>query len=94
MVHFHHLIFKAAARLLGPQGRVWLRHGAASAFVWVIVASCQLGALLTWERHGAALALALGFVVLYLSLYSSIGRKDWAMPAPMQPEFSAGSTGA
>jgi UDP-N-acetylmuramyl pentapeptide phosphotransferase/UDP-N-acetylglucosamine-1-phosphate transferase len=94
MVHFHHLIFKAAARLLGPQGRVWLRHGAASAFVWVIVATCQLGALLTWEHHGAALVLALGFVVLYLALYSSIGRKDWAMPASMQPEFSAGSSGA
>jgi UDP-N-acetylmuramyl pentapeptide phosphotransferase/UDP-N-acetylglucosamine-1-phosphate transferase len=76
MVHFHHLIFKAAARSLGPQARVWLRHGAASAFLWFIVACCQIGAVLGWRQHGVALVFILGFVGLYVGLYSTFIRRN------------------
>ncbi len=92
MVHFHHLIFKAAAKLLGAQGRVWLKHGAASLFVWAIVACCQLGALLTWNQHVLAVAMILGFVLVYVTLYSTIGQQS-SVDAP-NVGLSAGESGA
>ncbi|MEY4766845.1 MAG: hypothetical protein RI907_3518 [Pseudomonadota bacterium] len=89
MVHFHHLIYKTAVRTLGPEARVWLRHGAASAFLWVIVGCCQMGAVLGWNQHGVALAFILGFVALYVGMYSTIMRRDEA--TSMAPGLSTGN---
>ncbi len=76
MDHFHHLIFKAAKAMQGPKGRSWLQHGASSAFVWLLVGCCQIGAQLTWNQHASSLALICAFVALYLGLYGSLGRRE------------------
>jgi UDP-N-acetylmuramyl pentapeptide phosphotransferase/UDP-N-acetylglucosamine-1-phosphate transferase len=92
MVHLHHLVLRTVAQALGVKSRHWLRHGAATFFVWIIIALCQFGALLAWNNHVTAFLLMLAFVVAYVRIYTSFGQRHQAKPADvgMQP----GKTGA
>jgi UDP-GlcNAc:undecaprenyl-phosphate GlcNAc-1-phosphate transferase len=91
MDHFHHLIFKAAKAMQGPRERSWLQHGASSAFVWLLVGCCQIGAQLTWSQHASSLALVCAFVALYLGLYGSLGKRDTS--SAMEGELSTSNPG-
>lgn len=92
MVHLHHLVLKTVAQTLGVKSRPWLRHGTASFFVWIIIALCQLGALLTWNDHVVAFLLVLSFVVAYVRIYTSIGQRHQMKPAEVG--LQTGESGA
>ncbi len=92
MVHFHHLVFKKAARALGPHARTWLSHGAASGLVWMFVGVCQVGAVMGWNQHSAAGIMLLGFIGVYLGLYGHIVRQEHAAADLLPAHLSAGRT--
>lgn len=91
MDHFHHRIFNAVKFIHGSKERSWVRHGASTAFVWILVCCCQLGAQLTWNQHGASLILITCFVALYLFLYGNLGRQD--VSSTLKAELSTSTTG-
>jgi UDP-N-acetylmuramyl pentapeptide phosphotransferase/UDP-N-acetylglucosamine-1-phosphate transferase len=81
-VHFHHLILKASEQLLGQKARNWQRHGAASATVWAMVGTCQIGAMLTAGLNSAAMLLGLAFAFFYVAIYGIIWTKHIAETDP------------
>jgi len=76
MGHLHHLVFKLAGRLPELQGRTWLRHAAASAMLWMIVAAGQFAAVLWWGQHSLAAMALLGLVGAYLTVYRHFTVRD------------------
>jgi UDP-N-acetylmuramyl pentapeptide phosphotransferase/UDP-N-acetylglucosamine-1-phosphate transferase len=92
MVHLHHLVFKKATRVLGPQARSWLSHLAASGLVWIFIGLCQVGAVLGWNKHSAAGAMTLAFIAVYLGLYGYIVRQEHAEIEILPARLSTGQT--
>jgi UDP-N-acetylmuramyl pentapeptide phosphotransferase/UDP-N-acetylglucosamine-1-phosphate transferase len=77
-IHFHHLILKTSESVLGKKATQWQRHGAASAAVWTLVATCQIGANLAFDMNGTSMALGTAFALLYVTVYGAIWTKHIA----------------
>lgn len=69
MTHMHHLVFKHLAGHMAPFSPSWLRHGASSSLIWMVVAACPLLATLMFTETHLLMTACLVFGALYNLAY-------------------------
>jgi UDP-N-acetylmuramyl pentapeptide phosphotransferase/UDP-N-acetylglucosamine-1-phosphate transferase len=76
-MHLHHLIFKLVARTgLVPVVPTWLRHGVASASIWLLVAACQLCAMLYAQNTLALVIILLALAFFYSFCHNALSMRQ------------------
>jgi UDP-N-acetylmuramyl pentapeptide phosphotransferase/UDP-N-acetylglucosamine-1-phosphate transferase len=72
-VHFHMLVFRRlVGQRVGRNSPAWLRHGLTSAFIWLLVAACQLGAVQLVTLGKGSVSMGTGvlvFALIYMLVY-------------------------
>lgn len=87
LAHLHHLVFKrVSASGWVPAVPLWLRHGASSLALWMIVATCQAMAFAFHDNTKILSVTILGMAVAYGGIYRWLATRS--QPLAMQPKRS------
>jgi len=70
MTHLHHLLFKARGQKQWPS-RPWAQHGIVSLQIWMLVATCQLIAIILHGSSNYLFWSTFSFAALYSLIYSN-----------------------
>ena len=89
-VHFHMLVFR---RLIGQKfGRkspAWVRHGATSGYIWVMVVCCQIFAVSLSREIDALPAIMIAiYAFTYVAMYRGLLVRNRASATPLMEKVA------
>lgn len=70
--HLHQLLFRQSRLNIGRRNHpAWQSHGLATAAIWILVASCQVIAIVATEQTGLLIAGVIAFALIYICIYQT-----------------------
>ena len=70
--HLHQLLFRQSRLILARHHHpTWFSHGLATAIIWVLVASCQVLAIVSSKQTGLLITGVIAFALIYICIYQT-----------------------